>query len=68
MVHGALNPRIQIFDSDGTFITSLGEIGDLNGQFKKPEHVNIDSNGNLYVVDRGNHRIQVFAPILQSED
>lgn len=68
MVDGALNPRIQVFDSEGTFITSVGEFGDLNGEFKKPEHVNIDSNGNLYVVDRGNHRIQVFAPILQSED
>jgi DNA-binding beta-propeller fold protein YncE len=68
MVDGALNPRIQVFDAEGTFLTSVGEIGDLNGQFKKPEHVNIHSNGNLYVVDRGNHRIQVFAPILQSED
>ena len=65
MVDGALNPRIQVFDTDGTFITSVGEIGDLDGQFRKPEHVNVDTNGNLYVVDRGNHRIQVFAPILQ---
>ena len=65
MVDGPLNPRIQIFDTNGTFITSFGEIGDLDGQFKKPEHVNIDTNGNLYVVDRGNQRIQVFEPIFQ---
>jgi len=65
MVDGALNPRIQVFDIDGAFITSVGEIGDLDGQFRKPEHVNVDTKGNLYVVDRGNHRIQVFAPISQ---
>jgi DNA-binding beta-propeller fold protein YncE len=34
-----------------------------DGQFSKPEHVSIDSQGNVYVVDRGNARIQVFAPI-----
>ncbi len=65
MVDGALNSRIQVFDTDGAFITSVGEIGGLDGQFKKPEHVNIDTKGNLYVVDRGNQRIQVFAPIFQ---
>lgn len=28
------------------------EVGD--GQFSKPEHVSTDSQGNIYVVDRGN--------------
>ena len=65
MVDGALNPRIQVFYADGTFIASVGTHGNMDGQFRKPEHVNIDTNGNLYVVDRGNHRIQVFAPKLQ---
>jgi hypothetical protein len=65
MVDGALNPRIQVFDTSGKFITSVGETGELDGQFKKPEHVNIDTKGNLYVVDRGNQRIQVFSPIFQ---
>jgi DNA-binding beta-propeller fold protein YncE len=36
------------------------EVGD--GQLSKPEHVSIDSEENVYVVDRGNKRIQVFAP------
>jgi DNA-binding beta-propeller fold protein YncE len=30
---------------------------------KKPEHVSIDPDGNLYVVDRGNARMQVFSLI-----
>ncbi|TLX87556.1 MAG: hypothetical protein E6L01_02080 [Thaumarchaeota archaeon] len=44
-------------DPDGVGPLSLGD-----GQFSKPEHVAIDSEGKMYVVDRGNHRIQVFAP------
>ena len=37
------------------------ELGD--GQFSKPEHVSIDAQGNVFVVDRGNKRIQVFVPL-----
>jgi len=62
MVDGALNPRIQVFDTDGNFTTSIGTSGTGDGQFSKPEHVNIDSSGNVYVVDRGNQRMQVFSP------
>ena len=62
MVDGALNPRIQVFDTDGNFTTSIGTSGTGNGQLSKPEHVNIDSSGNVYVVDRGNQRMQVFSP------
>lgn len=61
MVDGALNPRIQVFDTNGTFTTTFGTSGSGNGQFSKPEHVNTDSSGNVYVVDRGNQRMQVFS-------
>jgi len=45
-------------DPDGPGPLELGD-----GQFSKPEHVSIDSQDKVYVVDRGNKRIQVFAPI-----
>ena len=61
MVDGALNPRIQVFDTDGNFVTSIGTKGNGDGELSKPEHINIDSSGNVYVVDRGNQRMQVFA-------
>lgn len=61
MVDDALNPRIQIFDNDGNFTYSFVTSGSGDGQFSKPEHVNIDSSGNVYVVDRGNQRMQVFS-------
>jgi len=32
------------------------------GQFYKPFDISLDSNGNVYVADSGNHRIQKFSP------
>ena len=52
--------RILKFDRDGTFITEWGEIGFRPGQFRTPHALAFDSQGRLYVADRGNHRIQVF--------
>jgi tripartite motif-containing protein 71 len=54
----SLSTGVGCVDPDGTGPLSLGD-----GQFSKPEHVSIDSQGNVYVVDRGNARIQVFAPV-----
>ncbi len=65
IVDSASNPRVQIFDSDGKFLTQFGKWGVGNGEFKKPEHVAFnykDGKGTVYVVDRGNQRIQVFLP------
>ena len=47
----------------GNFITKIGEAGKGPGQLEDPEHLAIDSDGNIYVSDRGNNRIQVFKPI-----
>ncbi len=63
IVDGATNPRVQVFDLFGHFITKIGTMGSGDGQLCKPEHVSIDPEGNLFVVDRGNARIQVFAPV-----
>jgi len=63
IVDGASNPRVQIFDTNGHFITKVGTMGTGDGELRKPEHVSIDSEGNLFVVDRGNARMQVFTPV-----
>ncbi len=63
IVDGASNPRVQKFFTNGTLVASIGTKGSGDGQLLKPEHVSIDSEWNLYVVDRGNARIQVFAPV-----
>jgi DNA-binding beta-propeller fold protein YncE len=56
------NHRIQVFDSDGTFINTWGSEGTSDGQFNFPYSIAINkANGEIYVADGGNHRIQVFS-------
>jgi len=52
--------RISMFTPDGTFIKSFGEFGYEDGQFRSPHSLAMDSQGRLFVADRGNARIQIF--------
>ncbi len=52
--------RISMFEPDGTFIKSFGEFGFEDGQFRSPHSLAMDSQGRLFVADRGNSRIQIF--------
>src|ERR671922_3046903 len=45
------NDRIQIFDSDGNFITKWGSEGSGDGEFECPHGVAIDPLDNVYVAD-----------------
>ncbi len=54
--------RILRFDSTGVFIHSWGVYGtDLDG-FNLPTGIAVDSQGGLWVVDTGNHRLLHFTP------
>ena len=55
-----LTGRILKFAPDGTFIKEWGRIGTLHGEFRTPHAVEFDSQGRLFVADRGNHRIEIF--------
>ena len=52
--------RISKFAPDGTFIKSWGSWGYGDGQFRAPHSLAFDSQGRLFVADRGNRRIQIF--------
>ena len=52
--------RILKFTSTGEFIKEWGTIGTEPGQFRGPHSLAFDSQGRLFVADRGNHRIQIF--------
>ena len=52
--------RILKFAADGTFIKEWGRIGTLHGEFRTPHALAFDSQGRLFVADRGNHRIEIF--------
>src|SRR4029077_4851543 len=57
---GYVNSRIAKADKDGVWLKSWGEPGDKPGQFNIPHSIAVDAQNNVYVADRGNHRIQVF--------
>ena len=48
------------FDSEGNFIMEWGEIGSGQGQFRTPHGIEMDSQGRLFIADRGNHRIEIY--------
>jgi DNA-binding beta-propeller fold protein YncE len=54
-------PRVQKFTEQGDFLTKWGGIyGTGDGQFAEASDVAVDADGNVYVVDSGNNRIQAF--------
>jgi len=56
----SINNRIVVLDKDGKSVTVFGKTGIGNSQFKMPKDVVVDSDGDLFVVDSSNHRIQKF--------
>jgi sugar lactone lactonase YvrE len=59
--HGAGGEnRITRWAADGTYIESWGETGYGPGQFHDPHALAMDSQGRIFVGDRGNSRIQIF--------
>jgi DNA-binding beta-propeller fold protein YncE len=54
------NQRITKLDSQGHFLCCWGSPGKELGQFERARALTIGPDGNLYVADACNHRIQVF--------
>jgi DNA-binding beta-propeller fold protein YncE len=54
------NNRIVKFSADGRYVTEWGTTGSERGQFRDPHALAMDSQGRLFVADRGNSRIQIF--------
>lgn len=52
--------RIIKFSPDGRRIKEWGNLGVRHGEFRTPHAMEFDSQGRLWVADRGNHRIEIF--------
>lgn len=52
--------RIQRFSPQGEYVLEWGGHGSEPGQFLRPQHLELDADGLLWVTDSCNHRIQVF--------
>jgi sugar lactone lactonase YvrE len=64
---GYANNRVTKWDKEGTWIKAWGQYGlggvhanENPGQFNNAHNLQVDRQGNVYVADRGNRRIQVF--------
>merc|ERR1711915_874376 len=54
------NHRIQVFQSDGTFVGKFGSMGNKEGQLEHPHYIAVSSTNRDIVSDSNNHRIQIF--------
>lgn len=59
---GYNNSRVVKFSAEGKYLFEWGTKGNKPGQFNLPHAIDLDNNGNVYVADRQNNRIQVFDP------
>ena len=63
-----LNDRVQVFTTDGTFVRAWGSRGNGDGQFTQPSFpgdtgpsgIVVNRQGEVYVADSWNSRVQVF--------
>ena len=56
------NNCVSIFNLKGQTLHSFGSKGSTQGQFDRIRGVAVDDDGNIYVADGYNHRIQKFTP------
>jgi DNA-binding beta-propeller fold protein YncE len=52
--------RISRFTKEGKFIRSFGKLGSGPAEFRTPHDITLDTQGRLFVADRGNMRIQIL--------
>ena len=57
MVHAVFHLKIE---TDFRLVTRLGSRGSGIGQFDEPRQLSISTNGNVYVADQYNNRIQIL--------
>lgn len=57
-----LNGKVYQYDQDGRMLVAFGGIGEKEGTFSLASAIDVDSKGNLLILDRTNANLQVFEP------
>ena len=57
-----LNGKIYQYDQDGRMLVAFGGLGEKKGTFTRVSALDVDSRGNILILDRINCNIQVFEP------
>lgn len=52
--------KVLVFDLNGKKLMEVGRMGVNPGEFRAPNAVAVDNEGNMFVADSGNQRVQVF--------
>ena len=61
-VADSANHRIQVFDTDGAFLRTIGSYGTGDGQLFFPSGIAVDLDGNILVAEAANDRVQRLTP------
>ena len=59
--HDQWNHRVQVFDSNGTFLRCFGQKGEKTVEFNKPTGIAISRDGKIFVAEYDNHRVQTVS-------
>lgn len=51
---------VKIFDSEGNYVRTVGELGVTPGQFSLPKGIGVDREGRFYVIDAAAPVVQLF--------
>lgn len=54
--------KVYQYDQDGRMLVAFGGLGERAGTFTRATAIDVDSKGNILIVDRVNANIQVFEP------
>jgi DNA-binding beta-propeller fold protein YncE len=59
---------VVVFDSQGQYITQFGSTGVELGQMDEPVGIASSTNGNIYIAEAWNQRIQVFTELTGQQE
>lgn len=57
-----MGSKVYQYDQDGNMLVAFGGQGSKSGTFSRPSSIDVDSKGNLYILDATYNNLQVFEP------